>query len=116
MDELIHAYTCFVEGSVPRPSSVHVAMVMISSLRRQEPCGDSWELTGLGLSLLRDIGSGVLSQSLPADALFSWGETLKLLLEDMDLISQLVRNHRKHPQMISAGPHLVLTAKIFCRF
>ncbi|KAM6942766.1 protein Lines homolog 1 [Xenentodon cancila] len=112
-DQLARAYACFKDGSVPTQSSVHVASAVFSCVSGQVPLGDTWELTCLSLSLVKNISCGLLSHRVSADALLSWTETLRLLLEDMDLMSPLVALFQAEDPIIS---HLAAKTASECVF
>lgn len=99
---LTGAYRCFLAGSCPPQNAADVASVIYSGFcgpvhgkgREGSPseyCGEnSAELTCMCMSFLGRVSSNLTSQRLHPDVRFYYAEVLKVLLEDMDLITHLV--------------------------
>lgn len=99
---LTEAYRCFLAGSYPPQNAADVAGVIYSGFcgpvhgkgREGSPseyCGEnSAELTCMCMSFLGRVSSNLTSQGLHPDVRFYFAEVLKVLLEDMDLITHLV--------------------------
>lgn len=99
---LTDAYRGFLAGSCPPQNAADVASVIYSGFcgpvhgkgREGSPseyCGEnSAELTCMCMSFLERVSSNLTSQRLHPDVRLYYAEVLKVLLEDMDLITHLV--------------------------
>ncbi|XP_012717089.2 protein Lines homolog 1 [Fundulus heteroclitus] len=110
-------HRCLLRGSPPALSAAQVAELLFSGVCGQVPGGQAeqsadavWELTGFSVSLLGKICCWVSAQSLHGD---SWAAILRLLLEHMDVMAQLVHHFRAEDQLIS---HLAAKTASECVF
>lgn len=84
-------YRCFLSSFGPEPSCRDVAVLIRSGLSGRVPGGDrSWELTSISLSLVKQLCGSPALQNLPAESAGRWKEVLRVLVEDLGLMSQLV--------------------------
>ncbi|XP_037549247.1 protein Lines homolog 1 [Nematolebias whitei] len=107
-------YQCFTSGFCPEPSCRDVAVQILSGLcgrvPREDTCS-SWELTSICVSLLKKLSCSLVLQNLPAESAGLWDEILRVLLEDLDLMSQLVQLLQAEDQLIS---HLAAKTVSLC--
>lgn len=96
-DRLTDVYKCLQTGSSPSRSAAEVARVMFSGVcglpdeDREGFCRDSsMELTYISVTLTGKITSSVMAQSLLPEVASYFVEILRVLFQDMDLMSQLV--------------------------
>ncbi|KAM4593753.1 protein Lines homolog 1 isoform 2-T2 [Odontesthes bonariensis] len=113
---LTDTYACLLGGSFPKHSPAHVAGVICSGLRGAVPGRDAepgsaagWELTCIGVSAVGRMLRGGAS----AEVASGWMETLRVLFEDMDLMSQLVHHFQTGDPIIS---HLAAKTASMCVF
>ncbi|XP_039975945.1 protein Lines homolog 1 isoform X2 [Xiphias gladius] len=111
-DCLTDAYRCFLMGSCPSQDAADVAGVIFSGVcglvpgenRECAPAEDchenSWELTCISVTLVEKM-TCLISQSQPPEVTAYCAEILGVLFQDMDLISQLVRQFQTEDQIIS---------------
>ncbi|XP_038549662.1 protein Lines homolog 1 isoform X2 [Micropterus salmoides] len=107
-DRLTDAYRCFLTDSRPSQSAADAAAVIFSGVCGQVPgedrvlCGgSSAELTCVGVSLVGRIASSLASQRLPPPVTLYCVDILRVLVEDLDLMSQLVHHFHAEDQIIS---------------
>lgn len=96
-DRLTDVYKCLQTGSSPSRSAAEVAHVMFSGVcglpdeDREGFCRESsMELTYISVTLTGKITSSVMAQSLLPEVASYFVEILRVLFQDMDLMSQLV--------------------------
>lgn len=97
LDQLTDVYKCLQTGSCSGRSSAEMARVIFSVVC-ELPDGDghgschdsSMELTYIGVTVVGKIASYLTTQSLQAEVASYFVELLKVLFEDMDLMSPLV--------------------------
>lgn len=89
---LTDVYTCFRTGSCPSTTAADVARVIFSAVCGPEPSedGECVELSCIGVTLVEKLASSLPSRSLPPAAFSYWEQVLRVLLQDMDLMPQLV--------------------------
>nr|XP_020442473.1 protein Lines homolog 1 isoform X2 [Monopterus albus] len=124
-DCITDAYRCFLNGSRPSQSAADVASliylgvcgvvagedrVSVSSKYCHQNTG---ELTCISVTLVEKIISSLMSQSQPAEVVSYCVEVLRVLFQDTDLMSQLVRLFQNEDQMIS---HLAAKSVSTCVF
>lgn len=93
-EQLSQVYRCLQSGSRPRISAAALASLLMEGaceVSRDDggPAG-SPELAGLSMTLLRRITSSLTARSLPPVLASYLVETLKILVDEMDLMSHLV--------------------------
>lgn len=93
-ERLSRVYRCLQGGSVPGISAASLASLLAEGAREVSregggPAG-SLELTGLSMTLLRKISSSLTARSLPPPLAPYLVETLKMLVDEMDLMPHLV--------------------------
>ncbi|XP_072237217.1 protein Lines homolog 1 [Leuresthes tenuis] len=117
---LTDTYTCLLRGSFPKHSTAYVASVIVSVLRGpvpdrdEEQCSEAqWELPCIGVTVVRRMLCGVASQSLSAEVVSGWVEILRVLFDDMDLMSLLVHHFQTGDPIIS---HLAAKTVSLCVF
>ncbi len=98
---LTDAFRCFQTGSRPRHSAADVAGVMfsgVSGLPGEDRCSPprhccdrrSAELTCISVTLVEKITCSLSSQSLQPAAAAYYEEIIRVLFQEMDLMSRLV--------------------------
>lgn len=89
---LTDVYRGFLSRFGPEPSCRDVAVLIRSGLKVRVPAGDMccWELTSISLSLVKNLCGGPVLQNLPAESAVRWEQVLRVLVEDLGLMSQLV--------------------------
>lgn len=92
-EQLCHAYRCLQTGSCPGVSAGALASLACARLSEggAAGAGGSLEVTGLSLTLVRKVSSSLMAGSLPPEAASYFEETLKILSDDLGLMSHLVR-------------------------
>ncbi|XP_071346103.1 protein Lines homolog 1 [Trachinotus anak] len=118
---LTDVYRCFLMGSCPRQSAADLAGVIFSGLCGLEP-GESREgapaaccheggveLSCISLTLVERMS--LVGQRRPPEVSLYCGDILRLLFEDMDLMSQLVHQFQSEEQIIS---HLAAKSASSC--
>ncbi|XP_037835929.1 protein Lines homolog 1 isoform X2 [Kryptolebias marmoratus] len=99
---LTDVYRGFLSGFCPEPNPRDVAVLIQSAVCGRVPGEDTrWELTSVGVSLVRKLSWSLVLQNLPAESADSWEQVLKVLLEDLGLMSELVRLLRAEDQLIA---------------
>nr|XP_046246444.1 protein Lines homolog 1 isoform X2 [Scatophagus argus] len=123
-DCLTHVYRCAQSGSRPSLSAVDLAGVIFSGVcglpgadRECAPAGYdrdiSVELTYISVTLVEKITSRLTCQSLPPAVALYFVDTLTVLFQDMDLMSQLVHHFQAEDQVMS---HLAAKSVSTCVF
>ncbi|XP_044045509.1 protein Lines homolog 1 isoform X2 [Siniperca chuatsi] len=124
-DCLTAAYRCFLTGSCPSQSAADVAGVIFSGVCGLVPgenrecapveyCRDnSVKLTCISVTLVEKITSSLTSQSLPPAVALYCVEILRVLFEDMDLMSQLVHQFQAKDQIISHLAAKCVSMRVF---
>ncbi|XP_026148770.1 protein Lines homolog 1 isoform X2 [Mastacembelus armatus] len=122
-DCLTDAYRCFLKGSCPSESAADVAGMIYSGVcgvvhgedRERVPaeyCHESSvELTCISVTLVEKMSCSLTSQSHPPEVRLYYEETLRMLFQDMDLMSQLVHRFQSEDQIIS---HLAAKSVSVC--
>lgn len=97
LDQLTDVYTCLQTGSCSSRSSAEMARVIFSGVCEPSDgdgdgyCHDSnMELTYISVTVVGKIAFCLTTQSLQPEVASYFSEILKVLFEDMDLMSQLV--------------------------
>ncbi|XP_034536631.1 protein Lines homolog 1 [Notolabrus celidotus] len=123
-DSLTQVYSCFLMGSSPGRSAAEVADLVLSGMCGREPgedmacCHDNSTARSsfspyISLSLVARITRSLTSQSFnPAVKSYS-EEVMRVMLEDMDLMSHLVHHFQSEDQIIS---HLAAKSVSVCVF
>uniref|UniRef100_A0A8D3AVY5 Ceramide synthase 3a n=1 Tax=Scophthalmus maximus TaxID=52904 RepID=A0A8D3AVY5_SCOMX len=114
-DRLTHAYRCFLAGSCPSQSAAEVAGVVFSGVRgpaelpgHDSACAragarcreGSAELTCVSVTLV-GIVTSLTSEGQPAELVRYCRDTLAVLFQDLDLMTQLVHHFQTEDQIIS---------------
>ncbi|XP_076586414.1 protein Lines homolog 1 isoform X1 [Chaetodon auriga] len=110
-DCLKDAFKCIQAGSCPGQSVADVAGVIFSGVRglpgqdrESAPAGyydSSMELTYISVTLVENIASSLTSHSLAPEVALYCVEILRVLFQDMDLMSQLVDHFQADDQIVS---------------
>ncbi|CAK6975857.1 protein Lines homolog 1 [Scomber scombrus] len=107
-DCLTAAYRCFQSGSCPSQCVADLASVIFAGVcgrltgDDREDCYDkSVELTCISLTLVKKMISSLTAQSLTPQVTLYCVEILRVLFEEMDLMSQLVHQFQAEEQIIS---------------
>uniref|UniRef100_A0A3Q3M041 Lines homolog 1 n=1 Tax=Mastacembelus armatus TaxID=205130 RepID=A0A3Q3M041_9TELE len=119
-DCLTDAYRCFLKGSCPSESAADVAGMIYSGVcgvvhgedRERVPaeyCHESSvELTCISVTLVEKMSCSLTSQSHPPEVRLYYEETLRMLFQDMDLMSQLVSHCLARMRSYPAELHCML--------
>lgn len=102
-EQLSHAYECLESGSCPSVSAGTLASILFAGAAEgsggdgeageagDPGPGSSLELTCLSLTLVRKLTSSLMARGLPPAVASYFLETLQNLIDEMDLMSHLVR-------------------------
>ncbi|XP_044191111.1 protein Lines homolog 1 isoform X2 [Thunnus albacares] len=107
-DCLTDAYRCFLSGSCPSERAADLACVIFAEMCGRVAGEDrgyyhdkSVELTCISLTLVEKITSSLTAESLTPEVTSYCVEILRVLFQDMDLMSQLVHQFQAEDQTIS---------------
>lgn len=95
---LSHAYKCLQNEARPAVSAGTLAATIfagaaeVSAEDGESGSGGSVELTYLSLTLVRKIASSLTARNLPPGVASYFAEVLKKIIDEMDLMSHLVRS------------------------